>query len=221
MVVALDPGWHPPPTLQYQPPKTSNPGGSEGGGLGGVGGGGPLVTRRMPRGPGGGGPPPPETDDLGRERALREGDPPPLPKRETDVFEGPGEGSGVPGDPKSRVHPSKVMTCPQNATWSRLLHRWTSLTFLRSAGGPLMTILIEVTPDVLHPPATPSPRARRMLSGSQEGTPLTLPGARRMILDPLAPGGGPPPPWRGRNTPREWTCNRESRGAGGNLARPK
>ena len=99
------------------------------------------MTRRRPGAAKGGGSPPPETDDFGRERALREGDPPPLPNRETDVIEGPGEGSGAPGDLKSRVHASKSMTCPQNATWSRLLYRWTSLTFLRSAGGQLMTIL--------------------------------------------------------------------------------
>ena len=99
------------------------------------------MTRRRPGAAKGGGSPPPETDDFGRERALREGDPPPLPNRETDVFEGPGEGSGAPGDLKSRVHASKSMTCPQNATWSRLLYRWTSLTFLRSAGDQLMTIL--------------------------------------------------------------------------------
>ena len=71
-----------------------------------------------------------------RKSAAGEEDPPPLPERETDVFEGSGEGPGssrAPGDLKSRVHPSKSLTCPQKATWSRLLHRWTSHTFLRSA----------------------------------------------------------------------------------------
>ena len=88
------------------------------------------MTRRRPGAAKGGGSPPPETDDFGRERALREGDPPPLPKRETDVFEGPGEGSGAPGDLKSRVHASKSMTCPVALKMRHGVDFYTAVTVL-------------------------------------------------------------------------------------------
>ena len=99
------------------------------------------MTRRRPGAAKGGGSPPPETDDFGRERALREGDPPPLPNRETDVFEGPGEGSGAPGDLKSRVHASKSMTCASKcdmeSTFNLLYRSWTSHHHSHSSGRPV------------------------------------------------------------------------------------
>ena len=149
------------------------------------------MTRRRPGAAKGGGSPPPETDDFGRERALREGDPPPLPNRETDVFEGPGEGSGAPGDLKSRVHASKSMTCASKCDMESTFIQM-DITHIPQVGRWPADDDFEVTRDVLRPPASPSPRARRILSGSREGTPLTLPGARRMILlrgeAPLPPG---------------------------------
>ena len=130
--------------------------------------------------------------DFGRERALREGDPPPLPERDTDGFEGSGEGSRAPGDLKSRVHPSKSLTCPQKATWSRLLHRWTSHTFLRSAPSPQMRFLGDV--ERFSPPGYPLPQRETDVLRLSGGDPFDPPGDETDDLGtpPTPAGGGGP-----------------------------
>ena len=160
--------------------------------------------------PGGEGYPPRETDDFGRVRRSEGGDPPPLPRRETDACERSEGGVHALPVPAGVMSTSQTRRMYSSASWVLLPHvagRLQTQDRPSDAVGAAIRGVNELfTPFSIGdppPPSGPSPDARRKIWSEIEGAPLTLPNARRTSLggarpqeaplpltDPLSPPGG-------------------------------